>query len=186
MENFKEKKQIDEFLRSSNSKAGKIERTDYLSEGINLKISAKGLRLEKLTVSRKAQENRVLAIEKNLRAFLNSEMQKADPEWIKNRTPPGLYNKLKDRVKGEHLSLNELLTLGESIEIILRGDNIQIFEERIKRSFHNLEMFKGSIKILTDYRNTVSGHDRVMTKEKELQFQAMIPNIIEQMTNFLR
>ena len=186
LENFKEKKQIDEFLRGSNSKEGKKERTDYLCEGINLKISAKGLSLEKLPVSRKAEENRVLGIEKNLRAIVNSVMLKTDPNWLKTRTPPGLFMRLKERTKGEDLALNELLTLGESIEIILRNDNIPLFEDRIKRSFYNLELFRGSTSILKDYRNIVSGHDRVMSKEKEIQFQNMIPNIIEQMTNFLK
>lgn len=186
LDNFKEKKQIEEFLRASNSKEGKRDRTDLLCEGINLKISAKGLSLEKLPASRKGEENRVLSIEKNLRALVNLVMVEADHDWFKTRTPPGLYSRLKERSKGEDLPLNELLTLGESIEIILRSDNVSLFEERIKRSFYSVDLFKALTSVLKDYRNIVTGHDRVMTKEKETQFQTMIPNIIEQMTSFLK
>ncbi len=186
LENFKEKKQIDEFLRASNSKEGKREMTDRLCEAINLKIGAKGLSLDRLPVSSKTEENIVQGIEKNLRALINFVMSQVDKEWPKNRTPPGLYMKLKDRTKGENLPLYELLTLGESIEIVLRSDNLQFFEDRIKRSFYSVELFKAHINVLKDYRNTVSGHDRVMTKEQEANFQKMIPFIIEQMTDFLK
>lgn len=68
----------------------------------------------------------------------------------------------------------------------MRNDNLPLFEERIKRSFFSVDLFKALITVLKDYRNTVIGHDRVMTKEKETQFQKMIPNIIEQMMNFLK
>ena len=186
IENYKEKRQIDEFLRGANSKEGKRERTDLLSEAINLKISAKGLNLEKLPVSKKAEESKVVAIEKNLRALVNSTMSNEVGDWIKTRTPPGLYMRLKERANGENLPLHELLTLGESLEVIMRNDNLPLFEERIKRSFFSVDLFKALITVLKDYRNTVIGHDRVMTKEKETQFQKMIPNIIEQMMNFLK
>lgn len=142
IENYKEKKQIDEFLRGANSKEGKRERTDLLCEGINLKIGAKGVNLEKLPVSKKGEESKVNAIEKNLRALVNSMMSGTDTEWVKTRTPPGLYMRLRERAKGENISLNELLTLGESIEIILRNDNLPLFEERIKKSFYSVDYFK--------------------------------------------
>jgi DGQHR domain-containing protein len=186
IENYKEKKQIDEFLRGANSKEGKRERTDLLCEGINLKIGAKGLNLEKLPVSKKGEESKVNAIEKNLRSLVNSVMSGADIEWVKTRTPPGLYMRLKARASGESIPLNDLLTLGESIEIISRNDNIPLFEERIKKSFFSVDLFKALTVVLKDYRNTVIGHDRSMTKEKERQFQTMIPSIIEQMMSFLK
>ena len=185
-ENYKDKKQIDEFLRGANSKEGKRERADMLSEAINLKISAKGRPLEKLTVSRKAEESKVIAIEKNLRAVVNLVISKNGDDWIKTRTPPGLYMRLKDRANGENLPLYELLTLGESLEIILRTDNLPLFEDRINKSFFSVDLFKALTNVLKEYRNTVSGHDRVMTKEKENQFQKMIPNVIERMTDFLK
>ena len=173
-------------MRGANSKEGKRERTDLLSEAINLKISAKGLNLEKLPVSKKAEESKVVAIEKNLRALVNSTMSNEVGDWIKTRTPPGLYMRLKERANGENLPLHELLTLGESLEVIMRNDNLPLFEERIKRSFFSVDLFRPLTALLKDYRNTVIGHDRVMTKEKETQFQKMIPNIIEQMMNFLK
>ena len=74
----------------------------------------------------------------------------------------------------------------ESLEVIMRNDNLPLFEERIKRSFFSVDLFRPLTALLKDYRNTVIGHDRVMTKEKETQFQKMIPNIIEQMMNFLK
>ncbi len=186
LENYFEKKQIDSFLRSANSKAGKLEHTDSLCEGINLKISAKGLALEKLPVSRKGEENRVLAIEKNLRAVINDTMQAVDIEWEKTRTPSGLYSILKQRAKGDSIPLSEFLTLGESIDIVLRSDNLPLFEERIKRSFFRQELFKAETDILKEYRNVVVGHDRMMTKDKENQFSILIPKIIERMAEFLK
>ena len=186
LEDYSEKKQIDSFLRSANSKAGKLEHKDSLCEGINLKISAKGLALEKLPVSRKGEENRVLGIEKNLRAVINNTLQAVDKEWERNRTPPGLYSTLKQRAKGETLPLSAFLTLGESIEIVLRSDNLPLFIERIRRSFFKQELFKAETDILKDYRNIVVGHDRMMTKEKENQFSTLIPKIIERMAEFLK
>ncbi|MCL4356768.1 MAG: DGQHR domain-containing protein [Candidatus Thermoplasmatota archaeon] len=184
-ENFSEKKQIDAFQRSSNSKTGKAEHTDSLCEGINLKISAKGLTIEKLPVSRKAEENRVLGIEKNLRDVINTTLRAVDENWEKNRTPPDLYQKLIQRAKGDNIPLSTLLTLGESIDIVLRNDNLPLFNDRIKVSFFTQNLFKAETDILKEYRNTVPGHDRMMSKEKESRFRSLIPGILKRMGDFL-
>lgn len=186
VEKFQEKKQIDEFLRSSNSKEGKREKTDLLCENINLKIGAKGLSLERLPVSKRGEENRVIAIEKNLRALLNSTLSQVDSDWLRTRSSPDTYSRLKVRSKGENLPLHELLTLGESIEIMLRSGNLQFFEEKIKSTFYSVGIFKEEMNLLKDYRNIVIAHDRVMTKDKENSFQTMVPDIIDRMLKFLK
>jgi len=186
LENFQERKQIAEFLRSSNSKEGKRDKIDLLTEGINLKIGAKGLNLPRIPVSRRGEENRVISIEKNLRAYLDSVLSKVDPDWLKTRTPPDLYNRLRERSKGEDLPLRELLTLGECIDIILRNDNVKLFEERIKSIFYSIELFKEEMNLLKEYRNSVDAHDRMITKDKENIFLTRVPNIIESMNRFLK
>ena len=185
IENFQEKRHVDAFLRSSNSKAGKRERADQLCEAVNMKITAKALSLEKLPTSKKSEENKVLAIEKNLRGLINTTLSQIDTQWVRNRTPPGLYNRLRERRKDENLPLHEFLTLGEGIEVILRSDNTQFFEDRIKKSFFSLDLFRSLTSVLKEFRNIVGAHERAMTKEKEKQFQTMMPQIIEQMSNFL-
>lgn len=185
LDNYSEKKQVDQLLRSINTKEGKREKVNEFSEIINSKISASGLELEKLPVSNK-QNSEIMDIEKEFREFLQRELSKIDKEWIRTRTSKGIYDSLKDRTQDVISSGYDFLTLGQCFEIMFRNDNLQVFKEKIDNAFYSVDIFKGQAVLLREYRNSIIAHNRKVDKEKEKHFLNEIPGIIKKMDELLR
>lgn len=147
------KENLEELRRSTSSEGGRADLAEKLSQVIATRLELKGFAVGnggESGISKKASE-----LERRLARFISDRMEERyGPDWVRTRTPDGL-KKAQERRRSSTKPIEQFLTLGECMPIILREDNwSDIFKKTFGNTFHGKDGFKVKFEELLNIRNT--------------------------------
>ena len=99
---------------------------------------------------------RASALERQVAKFIAHEMEtNVDTSWVRTRTPEEVTKKLKERRVNTTKPIDNFLTLGECLPIIIREDNWRdVFNSIFGKRFRGKDGFKVKFEELISIRNT--------------------------------
>lgn len=161
----KEKEFYKELTRRSTSEANK----DRIARDIIRIFARYNKQFSRFLLEEPSLEAEFVQFERELRDFVNYQLNKVSLDWIRKMVPGEILKRLRQKSKGkEDQELYTFLTLGETTDVINTKNNWEkVFKKiLIGEEFSNKQLFDGTLMYLREIRNKLlHGRQPSITEE---------------------